>query len=152
MRISFITLFAFVLVCHSCNPPENQREEEEITTELPPEERAEKILQEEVIAIHDEVMPRMDELMRLKEKLVVKMDSLQNIEAEEQKMEDLKENIEQLKKADSAMMTWMRQFKPVRDTISHEERIEYLKHEKERIEKVREMMLRALEDARSKLD
>lgn len=152
MRTPLITLFVLASVFHSCNSPENQKQEEKMKTELPPEEHAEKILQEEVIAIHDKVMPLMDELMRLKERLVIKKDSLQALEAEEQKIENLKENIDQLRKADSAMMNWMRQFKAVRDTVSHEARIEYLKQERERIEKVQAMMLRALANARSEFD
>lgn len=148
MKYIIITLSLVPLLFYSCDPREKRDEEPNAQTQLPPEERAEKALQDEVIAIHDEVMPKMDELMRLKERLLTKLDSLQNIEAEEEQLNELRKDVNQLQKADSAMMNWMRQFKAIRDTISHEQRIQYLKDEKARIEKVREMMLNALEDAR----
>lgn len=113
------------------------------------EENAEAALQDEVITIHDEVMPKMDELMKVKADLQKKVDSLRLEEADTALIITLKTKINQLRKADSAMMTWMRQFKSVRDTVSHDQRMRYLEQEKERIEQVRSMMNKAIEDAQN---
>ena len=112
-----------------------------------PEKREQK-LQEEVISIHDEAMPLMDQIMRQKGRLQYKIDSLNATgEPHDKEIEALREGIITLRRADSAMMTWMRQFKAVRDTVTHEERIEYLEEEKEKIGKVHHMMLEAIEEA-----
>ena len=146
LQKNILTFFLLIILSFACNPPENKEQiEEELS--LSPEEQKETLLQEEVLAIHDEIMPNMDNLMQLKEQLLIKVDSLQEQQGEEQKINQLRQEIEQLRKADSAMMTWMRQFKAVRDTVTHEQRIAYLEKEKERIEQVRKMMLNAIEEA-----
>lgn len=137
-------IFCFLLACS----PERRNEENIVVSEIPPEERAEKALLDDVIDTHDEIMPKMDDLMMLKAQLQKKLDSLIFEEADGEELTHLKEKIDQLEKADSAMMTWMRQFKAVRDTVTHEQRIRYLEQEKERIEKVEKMMNNAIEDAR----
>lgn len=148
LLLKFLILSTILI---SCNPP-HKKADENVQSALPPEERAEKILQDEVLAIHDEVMPKMDQLMRYKDQLLIKVDSIRSIDEDDQKIIELQENINQLKKADSAMMMWMRQFNAVRDSVSHEQRMEYLDKEKRRIEEVQKMMNTAIENARQKLD
>ena len=153
MKLYYKLLIGLTLaLIYSCNPSDQNNQGEAIENDLPPEERAEKNLQDEVLGIHDEVMPRMDELMRLKEQLIIKVDSLTNLEEDNNQVAELQVKIEQLRKSDSAMMTWMRQFKAVRDSVSHEERINYLTKEKERIEMVRAMMQEAIKDAKEELE
>ena len=144
-KINIIWGVIFLLL--SCTPPERENTDN-VPSEPPAEERAEKALQDEVIGIHDEVMPKMDNLMRLKMKLQVKIDSLRESNSTEKaKIDELLRLTNRLQKADSAMMTWMRQFKMVRDSVSHEQRMEYLEAEKERIEEVKRKMNESLEEA-----
>lgn len=132
MNKILITLLCIAGVLFSCSP-----------------EDKEKALQEDVIEIHDEAMPLMDELMRQKRRIQFRIDSLRiSGEANEEQIEELQKNIRELRRADSAMMNWMRQFNALpADTVTHEDRIKYLKKEKSRIKKVHEMMVNAIEKA-----
>jgi hypothetical protein len=132
MNKNLITLLCIAGAFFSCNP-----------------EDKEKALQEDVIEIHDEAMPLMDELMRQKRRIQFRIDSLRiSGEANEEQIEELQKNIRELRRADSAMMNWMRQFNALpADTVTHEDRIKYLKKEKSRIKKVHEMMVNAIEKA-----
>lgn len=142
-KIFGIFVIGFFII--GCNPGEKQDTQEE--NQIPDEEVAEKELNDEVMAIHDEVMPRMDELMRLKGKLQAKVDSIRTSEGDTTFISTLRERIIAIRKADSAMMTWMRQFKVVDDSVNHEQRMEYLSNEREKIITVREMMTQAIDSA-----
>ncbi|MBT8231640.1 MAG: hypothetical protein HKO66_12455 [Saprospiraceae bacterium] len=81
----------------------------------------------EVIAIHDEVMPKMSTIHKLKKKL--------------KKIENgvvTKVLIDNLDKADEGMMQWMEDFAVFKkmDDKSDEEKIKFLEEEKEKITKV----------------
>lgn len=132
MNKKIITLLCIAGSLFSCNP-----------------EDKEKALQEDVLKIHDEAMLLMDELMRQKNKIQFKIDSLQmSGGAVENQIQNLRKGMTQLRRADSAMMTWMRQFVALpSDTVTHEQRMNYLKEEQRRIKKVHQIMVDAIEDA-----
>ncbi len=103
----------------------------------------EDALKDEVFAIHDEVMPRMSDIVRLKGSLKeMPTDSINEMEA--------KTAHTQLEKAEDAMMDWMNKFTPpgkLRETKSHEEIMDYLQNEKLEITKVRDAMNSSIEAA-----
>lgn len=110
------------------------------------------LLKEEVIDIHDEVMPRMDAIFSYRSKAENKL------EAEgltEEEAEQLRALIRQLDEADDAMMGWMRGFKMYESDlgdITEEEVFAYYIGEKAKITEVKFQMLKALEDAAGLLD
>lgn len=113
-----------------------------------PNIQAQDALRDEVFAIHDEVMPKMADLNRLKARLLevktgtLKLDSLAETQVDAV--------IFQLEKADEGMMGWMNNFKSpekLRDTQLPEEILRYLAEEKAKISKVREDMLNSISAA-----
>ncbi|MCC6725593.1 MAG: hypothetical protein IT258_13885 [Saprospiraceae bacterium] len=96
----------------------------------------EDALKDEVFAIHDEVMPKMSDIVALKGKLL-------DMAADSTKALEAKAAISQLEKAEEGMMDWMNNFQQpdkLRETKQHEEIMAYLESEKQRIAAVREAM------------
>jgi len=104
-------------------------------------------LYEEVMKVHDEVMPKMDDIFRLKEDLKNKIANTPDL-AEEKKKE-IEARINELDSASSDMMVWMRKFNPLPDSLGEEKAREYLENEMEKIKKVREDVLAAIEKAKT---
>ena len=123
-KSGFVTFLAFaILLPTSCGGPSPSFEQEDA-------------LRDEVFAIHDEVMPRMSEIVRLKGGL------------KEMPTDTINEAVvraaqSQLEKAEDAMMGWMNNFtgpEKLRGSKSHEEIMAYLQNEKLEIAKVRDAM------------
>lgn len=114
------------------------------------------VLEEQVIAVHDEVMPKTSEMNALSQKLRKELDSLKTVEADPNRVQAVEEAVQQLQAADDAMMNWMRSFHDEyfqpkgKGTLNMtaEEQETYLKKELERIEQVKTTMLHSLEQAR----
>jgi hypothetical protein len=120
------------------------------------EEDKVQVLEKEVLAIHDEVMPKMDDIMLLKRQLSVKLkelDSLQqegvssNTLAEQRlKMYDL---TRQLTQADSLMMEWMYQYRgDSAKALAIPEAIGYFENEKEKINRVKAQTTRSIQQTK----
>jgi hypothetical protein len=106
-------------------------------------ESEEKKLQQEVIKIHDEVMPQGGLVMNNKMKLdtlVGNLDSLKKLNAsldtvaEKQIMQNL---LHELTSADDAMSEWMNKFNLDYTGKDHEAIMNYLEEEKQKIEKIK---------------
>ncbi|WP_291778461.1 hypothetical protein [Cecembia sp.] len=112
-----------------------------------------QLLKDEVIAIHDEVMPYMGELKSLKKEIDNKLDSLVQhdslVHAEEIKKLSLLS--EQLDHAFDGMFVWMRQFKAPDADAEKEEAKSYLLDQKEMVQKVNEDIKEALKLAKVEL-
>ncbi len=94
--------------------------------------------------IHDEVMPRMDDIVRLKRELKETIGKSSSLVPEKRK--ELEQKIVQLDSASKAMMQWMNDFRP--EEYTGEELREYLESEMERVTKVKELMLESIEKAK----
>ncbi len=118
-------------------------------------ERAEET-EDEVMAIHDEVMPKMQDILNLKKQLSAKLLELDSLQQEgvssntlaEQKMKAL-ELSRDLTLADSLMMDWMYQYRgdsakalPTGDALL------YFRLEKDKISDVQKRTNQSLEAAR----
>jgi hypothetical protein len=101
-------------------------------------------LYSDVMAIHDEVMPKMGDIYTLKEGLKKKLED--NTEGD--KKSEIESTITKLDEADKAMRVWMREFKP-EDITDEAKKREYLDNEMEKVKKVREDMLAAIEQAKA---
>lgn len=106
-------------------------------------------LETEVMAIHDEVMPRMGEMNELKKQLQTRIDSISSVETD-----SIKEGLDQLMQAhksvtaaNDAMMDWMHNYDSDREGMSAEEVKAYLEKEREKIQQVKEEMLSSIQNA-----
>ena len=100
-----------------------------------------KTLYEEVMVIHDEAMPKMIEVNKIKRKFVL-------IE-KERSDSTVQYYIKLLDDADEYMMTWMAEFKVPSDAAKAES---YLKSEKTKIQDVQDKINTAIHDATIYLD
>ncbi len=107
-------------------------------------------LAKEVIGIHDEVMPKMGELMSLRKKVRQTSDSLTVKAGEgfEQKVTEAEEIITALEAADKGMMDWMHEYNGGQGLYEHDAIMEYLQAEKEKITKVKQEMNGSMDRAK----
>ncbi|MEA5426463.1 MULTISPECIES: hypothetical protein [Arcicella] len=106
------------------------------------EDKQKKMI-EEVMAVHDEVMPKMDEIMTLKGQL----DSISKVSSDSSKAKEL---YVALDSADVQMMEWMEKYNP--DQVkgkSEEEVVKYYEEEKNKIIKVKELTNASIEEAKA---
>ncbi len=96
------------------------------------EENPNQALYDQVMDIHDEIMPRAED-----------------IELAEGKKQELELVIAQLDSADQSMMDWMHLFKPLPDSADQEKARAYLESEMERIKKVKDLMNESIEKAKA---
>lgn len=123
MKKSIIILTTLII---GCNNGENQKLE---------------VLQDEVMAIHDVVMPKMGEIMSLKEQLNTSLAANDSTKANYGAVKVASDSLTNLlTEADNKMMDWMDEYNA--DTlkaISVEDGIKYLMDEKSKITAVKEL-------------
>ena len=110
------------------------------------EEGPNQALYNEVMKVHDEVMPKMNEIYALQEEL--KNQIANTPEMVEEKKQEIEAAIAKLDSANEGMMVWMRNFNPLADSLGEEQAREYLENEMEKVKKVREDIKEALEKAK----
>ena len=110
------------------------------------EDSSTQALYESVMDIHDEVMPQMNDIYKLKKQLSEEIaNSKDLVESRKRKLESL---IFTLDSANNAMMNWMRNFQPPADSLSLEDAHAYLEDQMEKINGVKAAMLEAIERAK----
>ncbi|GAB3544636.1 viral A-type inclusion protein [Spirosoma fluminis] len=126
------------------------------------DEEAIKNAENEVFAIHDEVMPKMDDLMKLRKQLNKQISLIDSLKATGSAAATLRNDEEKeqairlrrnLNESDSLMNYWMDHYKG--DTLvklSHEDALRYLAEQKDRITDVKTKYNASLEQAREFLD
>lgn len=105
-------------------------------------------LYNKVMEIHDEVMPKMDDIRRYKSKLKDSVENTKTLTPEQRAQ--LNALYAKLDSAGDGMMVWMREFRPLPDSLGEEKAREYLENEMERVKRVRSSILAALEQAERK--
>ncbi|MCK6616701.1 MAG: hypothetical protein L6Q51_03580 [Cyclobacteriaceae bacterium] len=136
MKKTFALLLIIGLV--SCGKNKDKQASEPVTDD------PNKVLYNQVMDIHDEVMPRMDDIMKLKRELKETVEKSAGLVPEKKK--ELEQKILQLDSAGKAMMQWMNDFRP--EEYTGEDLREYLESEKERVTKVKQQMLEAIQKAK----
>ena len=101
-------------------------------------------LYEEVMSVHDEVMPKMNDLHKAKTALKTRLEMPGIGENEKQ---EITNKIARIDSASEGMMIWMRQFNPIPDSVGEDKAKAYLESELVKVKKVREDILKALETA-----
>jgi hypothetical protein len=140
MKPTFFTLFLLVLLA-ACNTKTNNGQDSHNE-----HDSANQALYDEVMKVHDEVMPKMNDIYKLKEEL--KKDIADAPGMVENKRKEIESAILQLDAASEAMMDWMRNFNPLPDSLGEERAREYLEEQKIKVDKVKEEMLRAIDGAK----
>jgi hypothetical protein len=107
---------------------------------------------DEVLDIHDEVMPKIGEVMNLKKKVLEKAE----IETDSIKVNELRDLAKQLDDANTGMMVWMREWSAnstphVTEESSLEERKAFFKEEIEKVSKVRDDINNSIDAAKKEL-
>lgn len=103
-------------------------------------------LYDQVMDVHDEVMPRMDEIMKLKRELQEQITNTPDMVVE--RKQQLEQIISNLDSASNSMMDWMHKFNPLPDSADQEKARAYLESEMERIRKVRELINESIDKAK----
>jgi len=124
---------------------QKSHEHDDHTSEVK-ETSANQALYDEVMKIHDDVMPKTDDIFKIKEELTKKLAETNIIDARKQQIEA---GIAKLDSADQSMMDWMHGFNPPPDSLGEERAREYLETEMEKIKKVREDVNEAIEKAKA---
>ncbi|MEO1256752.1 MAG: hypothetical protein AAFY41_17960 [Bacteroidota bacterium] len=106
-------------------------------------------IKKQAIEIHDEVMPFMEDLRKVRKQLMAEADSL--ISSDSIKAVAFNEAAAAISTANEGMMQWMRDFEPEFDGTD-EEAIQYFKDQKVAIEKVKEDMLGSFEKGKGLLE
>jgi hypothetical protein len=136
MRISLLVcLFSISVVVWSCKSKDSEREAVDDSGKTPAE-----IMDEKIMDIHDEVMPKMGELYRQKKRLTQKLDS-----ATTEQKQKIELAIQELDSAMTGMNVWMRQYEP--DSADVEKAEEYFDGEMKKVSKVKDDILKSLDDA-----
>jgi hypothetical protein len=105
-------------------------------------------LRTQIIEVHDEVMPKMGELMSLEKKALAQADSLsQQDSTASAKIQELTQLAGQLKAANEGMFVWMRQYSLKKEGKSPEELKSYLDSQLVLAKKVRKDIQDALAQA-----
>lgn len=102
-------------------------------------------LYNQVMEVHDEIMPKSDEIYLLKKQIQEKIAASPDMVLE--KKQQLEQVISNLDSASNAMMDWMHKFNPLPDSVDQEQARAYLESEMEKIKKVRDLTYDALEKA-----
>jgi hypothetical protein len=136
-------IFSAALLAWSCNQQSNDHG----AHHQEGEQGGNQELYDDVMDIHDEVMPKMDDIYKLKERLKKKLADTPNIA--DDKRQEIEALITRLEDSSEGMMVWMRTFDPLPDSLGEEKARKYLEEQKEKVTKVKEDMLQAIEDARA---
>jgi len=131
-KIPFVLLVLLSILIFSCGNKKSQNE----------------LLKEQVILVHDEVMPKIGSLKSHQEKLNEKAEKLEKSEESEnsqKQIADLRAAAEDCENAYNEMFVWMRQFESDLEEMTDEEAKVYLEEQLEKVEKVKKEFLQALE-------
>ena len=120
-------------------------------------EKTEKELKQEIMTIHDELMPQMDNLDTLRKELEKNRGYLTSdsvpVNGPLLAPAEFDSLIQALENANESMMSWMRNYNQFDEAdFTHEEQVEYLQKEKEKIETVRLKMISSIKEAESLLN
>lgn len=134
----WIAVFFVALACPACGPGKAEREQKQ-----------QEELAKEVIGIHDEVMPHMGELVKLRKRLKEHIngwaaDSTGNSAS----IQEARKLVNDLDAADKAMMDWMHEYNGGQGLYEHEAIMEYLGNEKTKIQTVETDMERSMDAAK----
>jgi hypothetical protein len=141
-----ISSFFFLTACNNEGQADKAADTEKEKQEQVSQDKWD-VAYKEVMGIHDEVMPRMGEINRLKRTIQEKLETGQGKMGTELE-KTMNTAVAKLEAADSLMMAWMATFndgyKKVKKKAQDQEVMEYLEKEKEKITIVKDRMLESI--------
>ena len=140
MKARFLILGIMIFSIVSCT---TSASEEDCTSDLCIKQRA----YDNVIAVHDEVMPKLSQISELKGRIEEKM----NASDDSATVASWTSLMVELDVADEAMWVWMRQFSIVLEEVPLDEALKYLKAEQKKIDEVADMINGAIGKVEEKL-
>lgn len=109
-------------------------------------------LEEEVMYIHDDVMPRMSNIMKHKEKINELLSDSTWHTSNPEYVTILRTTLDKLNEAEKAMWDWMHNYSDVYGQLqTDQQKSDFLNQEKEKISEVRVLMLESIEQAEVEL-
>lgn len=133
MKLYWSFLSAIVLfLLASCNQTQTQEQEK----------------WDAIMAVHDELMPKMSDINRLNQELTARLGALDSTKAEDRAA--VLAQIQGLASAENTMMDWMSNVKSleqVRQEGDHTKVMEYLEAEQNKVDQMKEEMLKSIENA-----
>ncbi len=143
---SFLFCISLLFICFSCdqNSTTKTEEQEVAAVKLLPSE----VIYNEVMKIHDDVMPKVKDINRLQKQLKAKLESPEATTNQK----EIQSLLQQLDLADKSMWDWMGAFKQPNKNSPQDSIIQYLKQEKITISKVSEDMLNSIAKAKKYLN
>lgn len=144
MRRRFFPLLAIIFIAYGCTGTTNTANDDECTTDECLKQQA----YDKVIAVHDEVMPKLSYISELKGQIEEQM----NKEEDSVVIAAWQTLMVNLDIADEAMWVWMRQFNSDLENVTLEEAMPYLKSEQEKIDEVARKINDAIAKAEEKLE
>jgi len=99
-------------------------------------------LYDEVMNIHDDVMPKMANINKIKVSLASQLKNTKNLDDKTTKA--INDLIAKMDEASKSMFGWMNKFKSPEGRLSHEEAMKYLEEEKVKILEVKELILKTI--------
>ncbi len=143
-----ILLLALPTIWIACNAASENKSETTAQEEVSDLKKLEEKSWQEVMDIHDEVMPRMGEINRLKRNISKQLKSAEE-SLQTETAAKMKEAVDKLEEADKMMMDWMSSFSNgytnVQKEGDHKKIMEYLEMEKGNITEVKNAMLGSIE-------
>lgn len=140
-RFQFVLVLSF-LALTACQQQSGDHQHDHDGHSHQSESSANQELYDEVMRIHDEVMPRMNDIYKLK---TAKKTRLEMPALPEQERQQIQNDIARLDSASEGMMVWMREFDPIPDSLGEEKARAYLEAELEKVKQVKEDILEALQ-------
>jgi hypothetical protein len=133
-------LFVFVLLTITMACTGSKKEKEAWTA-----------LKDQVMTVHDEIMPKMGELMSLRKQLEDKATALKESGADASEVEALMQISKDLDNSHEKMMQWMREYDPTFEGMVEQEIMTYLEDQKKKIERVGILTNESIEKAKQAL-
>lgn len=144
MRVLSSILFASLLLL-SCKPSTDagNTSSEGSANDL-------KALEDQVMAIHDEVMPKMADITKLTAELrVIKATIKENPDGKIVSPDGLEELMGSLKLAEQGMWDWMKAYSDTKPTIKEDQMKSFYEGQLETINKIKQDMLGSIEKAQT---
>ena len=126
-----ILILAFLSVCflYSCKPGADKASEK-LSTDP-------KVLEDQLMAIHDEVMPKLSDMQNLSAQLrKIREATPENSAGKIVPPDGLDQTADALKLAEQGMWDWMKQYHDQRDSIPADQLLPFLTHQMELLKSV----------------
>ena len=143
MKSVFNFLFV-ILILAACGKPA-EHSGDEYDSDSSDGDSPNEALYNQAMDVHNEVMPKMEDIYKLKKDLQEQIANTPDMVVE--RKQQLEAIISNLDSANNAMMDWMHKFNPLPDSTDQEKAREYLESEIERVKKVKELMIESIEKA-----